>query len=114
VAEKAGIDKGTLSVTPSVNAIAIEARFVNANMLNSVSRRPDIGSHFTNTTKFHFRNWVCIQGTGVIGLGINPLIFARQNKGGNAVERAFSCSIIFRDFRIGGLASYGTGLTTIL
>ena len=54
--ENAGIDKGILSATPSVNAIAIETRFVNAIMLNSISRGADIGSHFTNTTKLHFRN----------------------------------------------------------
>jgi hypothetical protein len=33
-AEKAGTDKGTLSATPSVNAIAVETRFVNANTLS--------------------------------------------------------------------------------
>src|ERR1700730_12444096 len=33
--ENAGIDKGILSATPSVNAIAIETRFVNAIMLSS-------------------------------------------------------------------------------
>jgi hypothetical protein len=55
--ENAGTDKGILSATPSVNAIAIETRFVNADMLASISPAADIGSHFTNTTKLRFRNW---------------------------------------------------------
>jgi hypothetical protein len=61
--EKAGIDKGTLSATPSVNAIAIECRFVNANMLNSTSCGADIETHFTSTTKLHFRNRFVFKGT---------------------------------------------------
>jgi hypothetical protein len=46
-AEKAGTDKGTLSATPSVNAIAVETRFVNANTLSlHFSVGADIGSAF--------------------------------------------------------------------
>ena len=53
--EKAGTDKGILNAIPSTNAVVIDARFVNANMLNSISRAADIGSHFTDTTKLRFR-----------------------------------------------------------
>jgi hypothetical protein len=55
VEEKAGIDKGILSAIPSVSAFAIEARFANANMLNSISRARDKGSHLVNTNKLQFR-----------------------------------------------------------
>jgi hypothetical protein len=41
-ATEAGIDRGILSATPSVPAIAIEACFVNANMLNSIRRAADV------------------------------------------------------------------------
>jgi hypothetical protein len=35
-AERAGLDKGTLEAMPSVTAIATEASFVNADILNSM------------------------------------------------------------------------------
>ena len=56
VEEKAGIDKGILNAIPSVSAFAIDARFVKVDMLNSVSRAPDMGSNCANTNKLHFRN----------------------------------------------------------
>jgi hypothetical protein len=44
--EKAGIGKGALSATPSVNAVAIERHFVTAKMLKSTFSGADIETQF--------------------------------------------------------------------
>jgi hypothetical protein len=51
--EKAGIE-GRKSAIPK--AIAVRVRFVNESMLNSTSSGADIGTHFAETTKLHFRS----------------------------------------------------------
>jgi hypothetical protein len=51
--EKTGVDNGTLSTIPSISAVAIGARLVNANMLNSISPAAEIELRFSEATKLH-------------------------------------------------------------
>jgi hypothetical protein len=53
--EKTGVDNGTLSTIPSISAVAIGARLVNANMLNSISPAAEIELRFSEATKLHLR-----------------------------------------------------------
>jgi hypothetical protein len=56
VSEKAGRGKVMLSAIPSSSAFAIDVWFANADMFNSFSRSPRIGSQVINTNKLQFRN----------------------------------------------------------
>jgi hypothetical protein len=55
-AGRAGTYKGTLNAIPSVSTVAIDARFLKVNMLNSIYRASDIGLHSIDTIKLQFRN----------------------------------------------------------
>ena len=58
--KKAGIE-GRQSATPKT--IAVRMRFVNERMLNSTSSGADIGTHFAETTKLHFKSGMPKGGT---------------------------------------------------
>ena len=53
--EKAATDKGILSIIPSISAVAIDARFVNANMFELHLSAAEIDSNFVDATKLNYK-----------------------------------------------------------